>query len=319
MKRKQFSGLVQDKTITQASHEAATMIVQVFDEAKRAELKHPDFANNLSDALLVVGEELGEAQRAYLQFMYEGADAEEVRKELIQTAATIFRLMLNFDTYVNESGLDRIKQAFYDSLKGEKGDTDMMGVAGQKGDQGTAGRDGVVTFPGDLYKKITGRAQVEINKYKAGILNRRPDEECTYSFIQEARQIFKPYDPSCLCEICDSTAAIVKENRLKATAIVKDFFSGEDKTVYCGTINKDALQKLYSCGKLFAVDFNKMRIMIDPRKNRIKFTHTEENLPWDNTSKLVDFVCNNLPKGFTYSHSLTNANTSIVIAKRFRE
>ncbi len=75
----------------------ATTLAPVFTETLRAETKHPTFVVNMADALLVIGEELGEAQQAYIDFMYAGADKELIRKELVETMATIMRTLLNFD------------------------------------------------------------------------------------------------------------------------------------------------------------------------------------------------------------------------------
>lgn len=62
-------------------------------ELKYAETKHPDFAKDLVHKAAVLAEEAGEAVRATLLHEYEGGDIEEVKIELLQTAAVCIRIL----------------------------------------------------------------------------------------------------------------------------------------------------------------------------------------------------------------------------------
>lgn len=69
------------------------MIQKILNEKHRAQMLHPHWPDDILHQMAIVGEEYGEAVRAAVQYVYEGGDKEEVRKELIQTCATILRLL----------------------------------------------------------------------------------------------------------------------------------------------------------------------------------------------------------------------------------
>lgn len=69
------------------------IVRSVLTEVERAKSKFPVFAANISDAALVVGEEVGEVQEAVLKYFYEGGSYEHITEELIHVAATAFRFI----------------------------------------------------------------------------------------------------------------------------------------------------------------------------------------------------------------------------------
>lgn len=72
------------------------IINQITNEVTRAELKHPNWPKkDMIHASSIVCEESGELIRAAIQYVYEGGELEEIRKEAIQTAATCIRLLKN--------------------------------------------------------------------------------------------------------------------------------------------------------------------------------------------------------------------------------
>lgn len=73
-----------------------TIIMSIFAEVAKAELKHPKFADGFIDQAAVIGEESGEVLRAALQNKYEGGAPEEMVKEVIQTAATCIRFLKEY-------------------------------------------------------------------------------------------------------------------------------------------------------------------------------------------------------------------------------
>ena len=64
-------------------------------ELQKAEYKHPDFPDDLIHQLSVMVEEAGEAVQAANQYIYEGGEFENVKKELIQTGAMCLRCLIN--------------------------------------------------------------------------------------------------------------------------------------------------------------------------------------------------------------------------------
>ena len=62
-------------------------------ELKYAEKKHPDFAKDLVHKTAVLAEEAGEAVRAALMHEYEDGSIEDVKLELLQTAAVCIRIL----------------------------------------------------------------------------------------------------------------------------------------------------------------------------------------------------------------------------------
>lgn len=76
--------------------EIATIIINdILDEVDRAEKKHPNWPDNPYKGMAIIGEELGEANQALLQSDDEGGTVDDVRKELIETAATCIRMIKN--------------------------------------------------------------------------------------------------------------------------------------------------------------------------------------------------------------------------------
>jgi len=68
---------------------------EIIREVDRAESLHPNWPADVVHATAIVAEESGEAVRSALNHVYEGADIEEVKKEIVQTAATCIRLLSN--------------------------------------------------------------------------------------------------------------------------------------------------------------------------------------------------------------------------------
>jgi len=64
-------------------------------ELTKAKAKHPNYPDNIFIQLAIMQEEAGEVTRAVLHLAYEGGSIEDVRKELIQTAAMCMRMLEN--------------------------------------------------------------------------------------------------------------------------------------------------------------------------------------------------------------------------------
>jgi hypothetical protein len=73
------------------------IVRQVDIETIAAEKKHPLWPDDLIHGVAIVCEESGEAIRAALQCQYEGGEIDDVRRELVQTAATCFRMLAWID------------------------------------------------------------------------------------------------------------------------------------------------------------------------------------------------------------------------------
>lgn len=73
------------------------MIHLIQEELEKAEAKHPDWPCDIIHQVSIMNEEAGEAIRAALQFEYESGKIDEVKKELIQTAAMCLRILNNLD------------------------------------------------------------------------------------------------------------------------------------------------------------------------------------------------------------------------------
>ena len=66
-------------------------------ELKRAEKKHPNFPKDMFKQLAIMNEEAGEVTKAVLHYHYEGGSVEDVKEELIQTAAMCMRMLDNLE------------------------------------------------------------------------------------------------------------------------------------------------------------------------------------------------------------------------------
>jgi NTP pyrophosphatase (non-canonical NTP hydrolase) len=70
-------------------------INHIVDELKSAKLKHPDYPEDMFEQLAIMSEEAGEVAKAVLQYKREGGDLQEVKDELVQTAAMCIRMLEN--------------------------------------------------------------------------------------------------------------------------------------------------------------------------------------------------------------------------------
>ncbi len=62
-------------------------------ELKNAKEKHPEFPDDVFKQLAIMQEEAGEVTKAVLQYRYENGSLDDIRKELIQTAAMCVRML----------------------------------------------------------------------------------------------------------------------------------------------------------------------------------------------------------------------------------
>jgi NTP pyrophosphatase (non-canonical NTP hydrolase) len=84
----------------------SNVVSNVFDELGRAIAKFPTWPTDPLHALAVLGEEFGELTKDVLQMTYEPGktNAENVRKEAIQTAAMALRFAASLDDYIYKAG-----------------------------------------------------------------------------------------------------------------------------------------------------------------------------------------------------------------------
>jgi predicted transcriptional regulator len=73
----------------------AEAVFAILDELDRAETLHPSWPTDHIHQAAIVAEEAGELVRAALNHTYHGEDAEEMRKEAIQTGAMAIRFLVN--------------------------------------------------------------------------------------------------------------------------------------------------------------------------------------------------------------------------------
>ena len=66
-------------------------------ELYKATDQHPYWPKDLIHQVSIMTEESGESIRAALNYVYEGGDFDEIRKELIQTGAMVLRCLINLD------------------------------------------------------------------------------------------------------------------------------------------------------------------------------------------------------------------------------
>ena len=64
-------------------------------EVERAEKLHPYWPEDIIHATAIMNEEAGEAIRAALNAVYQGGSIEDLRTEVVQTAATCIRILKN--------------------------------------------------------------------------------------------------------------------------------------------------------------------------------------------------------------------------------
>ena len=62
-------------------------------EYGKAIVKHPDWPEDILHQIAIVNEESGEATRAALHVEYENGSIEDLREELVQTAAMCIRML----------------------------------------------------------------------------------------------------------------------------------------------------------------------------------------------------------------------------------
>jgi len=64
-------------------------------ELNKAKKKHPSYPDDMFRQVAIMNEEAGEVTKAVLHYHYEAGSIEDVRKELIQTAAMCMRMLEN--------------------------------------------------------------------------------------------------------------------------------------------------------------------------------------------------------------------------------
>lgn len=62
-------------------------------ELNRAKKKHPIFPTSMFEQLAIIQEEAGEVTKAVLHFHHENGSLEDIKSELIQTAAMCMRML----------------------------------------------------------------------------------------------------------------------------------------------------------------------------------------------------------------------------------
>lgn len=84
----------------------ADVLNAVYHELSKALAKFPTWPTDPLHALAVLGEEFGELTKDVLQMTYEPGktNAENVRKEAIQTAAMALRFVASLDVYIYKAG-----------------------------------------------------------------------------------------------------------------------------------------------------------------------------------------------------------------------
>lgn len=72
---------------------------EIYDELLKAMTQHPKFPADLIHQIAIMSEEAGEAVRAANLAVHESGSIDDVRKELVQTAAMCVRCLLNIDLH----------------------------------------------------------------------------------------------------------------------------------------------------------------------------------------------------------------------------
>ncbi len=62
-------------------------------ELQRAKAKHPAYPPNIFEQLAIMNEEAGEVTKAVLHYKREGGSLQDVKDELVQTAAMCVRML----------------------------------------------------------------------------------------------------------------------------------------------------------------------------------------------------------------------------------
>ena len=70
---------------------------EIFSEIIKAEKKFPWWPEDIIHAVAILQEECGELVKACLQSYYQHGDIEEVKKELVQTGAMVFRFAIGLE------------------------------------------------------------------------------------------------------------------------------------------------------------------------------------------------------------------------------
>jgi hypothetical protein len=74
-------------------------------ELAKSYVKHGDMPENMFEQIVIISEEVGEANKAVLHLHYEDGSIEDVRHELIQTAAMCYKMLLkNFPHKLIDDG-----------------------------------------------------------------------------------------------------------------------------------------------------------------------------------------------------------------------
>lgn len=89
-----------DSPAFETSIKIQDILMQVSNEYGKALKAHPETDQfDINKMALVVSEEAGEVSKAVLQYQDEGGSLDEVKEELIQTAAMCLRMLLNLNKY----------------------------------------------------------------------------------------------------------------------------------------------------------------------------------------------------------------------------
>lgn len=83
-------------------------------ELQRAKEIHPNWPDDLYVQLAVMHEEAGEVAKAILDFSFHKGPAEDIKKELIQTAAMCMRMLENFGIESDDSDLNALLEQHKD-------------------------------------------------------------------------------------------------------------------------------------------------------------------------------------------------------------
>lgn len=85
-------------------------IDDIMSELKSAIKKHPYFPEDVIHMVSIMNEESGESIRAALNYTYEKENINEVREELIQTAAMCLRCLSDIEKYPDSYSERLVKQ-----------------------------------------------------------------------------------------------------------------------------------------------------------------------------------------------------------------